>query len=53
MTVKELAKAANCSIGRVYQLAQTLGRKPSVEELLQRKGKCGRPAKNFKQDENK
>ena len=53
MTVKELAKAANCSQARVYQMARTLGRKPTVDELLQRKGKCGRPAMYFKQDENK
>lgn len=53
MTVKELAKAANCSINRVYQLAQALGRKPTVEELLQRKGKCGRPPMHFKREENK
>ena len=50
MTVKELAKAANCSQQRVYQMAQKLGRKPTVEELVQRKGKCGRPAKHFKQE---
>lgn len=53
MTVKELAKKADCSIFRVYQLAQILGRKPTVEELLQRKGKVGRPPKNFVDEENK
>lgn len=47
MTIKELAKAANCSVARVYQVAQILGRKPTLEEILERKGKRGRPAKHF------
>ena len=47
MTVKELAEATNCSVARIYQLAKQLGRKPTVEEVLQRKGKSGRPAKYF------
>ncbi len=47
MTVKELAKATNTSISRIYQLARTLGRKPTIQEVLERKGKCGRPAKYF------
>ena len=45
MTVKELAKKANVTEARVYQLAKKLGRLPTVEEIESRKGKRGRPIK--------
>ena len=45
MTAKELAKAVGCSLTWVYVVAKQLGRLPTVEELLERKGKRGRPKK--------
>jgi soluble P-type ATPase len=45
MTVKELAETANVTERRVYQLAEKLGRLPTVDELMSRKGKRGRPKK--------
>lgn len=45
MTVKELAEKANVTERRVYQLAKKLGRMPTVSEILERKGKRGRPKK--------
>lgn len=45
MKVKELAKKARVSEARVYQLARMLDRLPTVEELIERKGKKGRPSK--------
>lgn len=45
MTAKELAKAVGCSKSWVYYVAKQLGRLPTVEELLAKKGKCGRPQK--------
>ena len=50
MNVKEIAKQANCSINWVYKVAKELGRLPTVEEILKRKGKCGRPPKNFEKE---
>jgi hypothetical protein len=51
----DIANKANCSVGRVYQLARELGRLPTVEELNQRKNKRGRPPiyYEFSQKENK
>ena len=43
MSIKELAKICNVSQARVYQLASLLGRVPTQKELLERKGKAGRP----------
>lgn len=45
MTVQELAKEANVTVRRVYQLAKKLGRLPTVKEIEERKGKRGRPKK--------
>jgi hypothetical protein len=45
MTVKELAEKAKVSERRVYQLAKKFGRLPTVEEIVERKGKRGRPKK--------
>ena len=45
MTVKELAKKADVTERRVYQLAKKLGRLPTIDELMSRKGKRGRPKK--------
>jgi hypothetical protein len=45
MTVQELAKKANVTERRVYQLAKKFGRLPTVEEIEERKGKRGRPKK--------
>lgn len=45
MTVHELAKEANVTERRVYQLAKKLGRLPTVSEIEDRKGKIGRPKK--------
>ena len=45
MTVKELAEATNVTERRVYQIAQKLGRLPTVEEIEAQKGKRGRPKK--------
>ena len=45
MTVQVLAKKANVTERRVYQLAKKLGRLPTVEEIEERKGKRGRPKK--------
>ena len=52
MTVHELAEKANVTERRVYQLAQKLGRLPTVEEIESRKGKRGRPKKyNWEEDD--
>jgi soluble P-type ATPase len=45
MTVKDLAEMADVTERRVYQLAQKIGRLPTLEELESRKGKRGRPKK--------
>lgn len=45
MTAKEIAKATDTSLAWIYSLRKELGRLPSVEEVLQRKGKKGRPVK--------
>lgn len=45
MTVQELAKKANVTERRVYQLAKKLGRLPTLAEIEERKGKRGRPKK--------
>lgn len=45
MNIKELAKIANVTERRVYQIAKKLGRLPTVEEIRKRKGKRGRPPK--------
>ena len=45
MTVKELSEQADVSEWRVYQLARKLGRLPTVDEIMSRKGKRGRPKK--------
>lgn len=45
MNVKEIAKEANVTQSRVYQIAKQLGRLPTVEEIESRKGKRGRPKK--------
>lgn len=45
MKAKEIAAKAECSVSRVYQLAKILGRLPTVEEVVQRKRKVGRPTK--------
>lgn len=45
MTPKEIAKKANVSEARVYQIAKQIGRLPTVAEIEERKGKRGRPQK--------
>ena len=45
MTVKEIAEKAKVSDRRVYQMAKKLGRLPTFEEIMERKGKRGRPKK--------
>ena len=45
MTIKELAKQTNVTERRVYQIAQKLGRLPTIKEIESRKGKRGRPKK--------
>lgn len=47
MDVLEISKKAKCSVSWVYKIAKELGRLPTVEEVLARKGKRGRPPKNF------
>lgn len=49
MTVKEIAKAANCSPNWVYKNAKKLGKLPTVEYMLSIKGKIGRPKKYWKE----
>lgn len=51
MTVKDLAEQANVTERRVYQIAQRLGRLPTIEEIEERKGKRGRPKKYQTEDE--
>jgi hypothetical protein len=48
ITVEELAKVANVSKSRIYQIKQKLGRMPTFEEVMERKGKVGRPIKEEK-----
>ena len=45
MTIKEIAKKANCSVSWVYNIAKRLGRLPTVEEITKLKGTVGRPKK--------
>lgn len=45
MTAKEIAKKTNSSLRWIYDLRKELGRLPSVEEVMERKGKKGRPVK--------
>jgi predicted transcriptional regulator len=52
MTVKELAKKANVTERRVYQLAKKLNRLPTVEEIQAREGKRGRPKKYKTEEED-
>lgn len=51
MTVQELAEKTNLTERRVYQIAQKLGRLPTLEEIESRKGKRGRP-KKYKSEED-
>lgn len=54
MKIKEIAEQAKCSKSRVYQLKNFLNRVPTVEEVVQRKGKRGRPYKyELSEQENK
>lgn len=45
MTVKEISEKCNCSKSWVYALRKKLGRLPTVEEIMERKGKVGAPIK--------
>lgn len=45
MTIKQLAEQTNVTERRVYQIAEKLGRLPTIEEIESRKGKRGRPKK--------
>lgn len=45
MTAKEIAKATNSSLSWIYDLRRKLGRLPTVEEVMKRKDKKGRPVK--------
>lgn len=47
MTVKEIAEKAGCSLSWVYRVAKSLNRLPTVQEVLDRKKKHGRPPKYF------
>jgi DNA-directed RNA polymerase sigma subunit (sigma70/sigma32) len=51
MTVQELAEETGVTKRRVYQIAQKLGRLPTVAEIESRKGKRGRP-KKYKWEES-
>lgn len=45
LTVPQLAKMTGLSKSRIYQLRRNLGRTPTVEEIMERKGKSGAPTK--------
>ena len=45
LTVKDIATMSGVSTSRVYQLKRTLGRTPTVEEVMERKGMWGAPRK--------
>jgi hypothetical protein len=45
VTIQELAKEANVTERRVYQIAKELGRLPTIDEVESKKGKRGRPKK--------
>lgn len=45
MTVEKLAKTCQCSKSWIYKLCKDYGRLPTIEEVKQRKNKCGRPQK--------
>lgn len=45
MGVKDIAKRVGCTTSWVYKVAKQLGRLPTVEEMLNKKGKSGRPRK--------
>lgn len=44
LTRSQIAEMAGVSKGRVSQMAKALGRTPTIEELIERKGKRGRPS---------
>ena len=50
MAVQQLADKTGVSIGRIYQLARRFGRLPTEQEVLERKGKRGKPQKYFLQE---
>ena len=52
MRVQILSEKTGVSVGRIYQLARQLNRLPTEEEILERKGKVGRPCK-YKNEDNK
>lgn len=45
MTVKELATKCECSKTWIYKMAKRLGRLPTYNEVMARKGKVGAPIK--------
>jgi hypothetical protein len=45
LTLKEIAKMTGLSYDRIRQIKRSLGRIPTIEEVLARKGKVGAPCK--------
>lgn len=45
MCVNDIAKQVGCSRSWVYKIAKQLGRLPTVQEMLDKKNKRGRPKK--------
>lgn len=50
MTVKEFAEKCGCSRTWIYKMAKRLGRLPTYEEVMSRKGKQGKPIKTKYKD---
>ena len=47
LKMKDIAVLSGVSYSRVYQLKQKLGRTPTIEEVLERKGHRGAPTKDL------
>lgn len=52
MTIKDIAQKCNCSTTWVYKVAKQLGRLPTVDDIMERKGKVGRKPKYYNEKEN-
>lgn len=50
MTTRQIADYSGVSYATVRRMKIKLGRMPTIEEVIERKGKVGRPSTNFEKD---
>ena len=50
MTTRQIADYSGASYATVRRMKIKLGRMPTIEEVIERKGKVGRPSTNFEKD---